>query len=72
MTVPGIHRVLAEIKARGWDQVQDTNHVVTMVDDIDLDPNTDDMESTYLIEDNAVIKILPDGLRGKTVWTRAD
>lgn len=65
--VVGIANVLDEIKTRGWDAVQDDNGEVTLVDDITLDPNTDDLEGEYLIDGDQVIR-LRNGIMAERIW----
>lgn len=65
--VVGIANVLDEIKTRGWDAVQDDNGEVTLVDDITLDPNTDDLEDEYLIDGDQVIR-LRNGIMAERIW----
>ncbi len=69
-TVTGIHEALAAIKLAGWDQVQDSNGERALVDDITIDPNTDDLVGAYLVEADAVIQ-LRDGFRVGAIWTRS-
>jgi|GEM_PF-4812488 len=70
-TVNGIHNALAAIKAAGWDQVTDGNNETFLVEDITLDPNSDDLTGEYLVEGDAVVA-MRDGLRERTIWTRAE
>jgi len=67
MTVIGIAAVLDEIKARRWDAVQDGNGEVTLVDDITIDPATDDLEGEYLIDGDQVLR-MRNGVRAERIW----
>lgn len=67
--VTGIAAALDEIKARGWDAVMDSNLAITLVDDIAIDPNTDDLEGEYVIDVNQVVRMRND-FRGEIVWVR--
>jgi hypothetical protein len=67
-TVIGIGGALAAIKALGWDQVEDGDDERIMVDDITLDPNTDDVEREYVI-DGDTVTLMRDGFRSSVIWT---
>ncbi len=70
LRVIGLNGALAAIKALGWDQVEDANADVELVDDITLDPNTADLEGEYLIDGDHVIR-MRDGFRAHRIWVRA-
>lgn len=70
-TVTGLNGALTEIKSLGWEQVEDSNGERCMVDDIDLDPNTDDTQSEYVVDADTVTR-LRDGFRAEIVWTLAE
>ena len=67
MVVIGIAAALDEIKARGWDAVQDGNGETAMVDDITIDPNTDDLTGQYVIDGDQVSR-LRNGFRAERIW----
>ncbi len=67
-TVIGINGALGEIKTRGWDQVEDGNGERSLVDDIDIDPNSDDTTSEYVVDADTVTR-LRDGFRAEIIWT---
>ncbi len=71
ITVTGINGALAEIKSRGWSQVCDSNGESFEVGDIDLDPNTDDIDGEYVVDGDTVTR-MRDGFRAEIIWTCVD
>jgi hypothetical protein len=67
-TVVGINVALAEIKMLGWELIEDNNGERQLVDDVDIDPNTDDLEREYVVDADTVT-LLVDGYRQNVIWT---
>ena len=71
MNAIGINGALKAIKALGWDQVEDGNGERTLVENLYLDPNTDDLVREYAI-DGDTVTLLRDGVRAEVIWTLAN
>lgn len=65
------NEMLDEIKRRGWDQLEDANGEISLVDDCESDDSSEANDREYLIDGDEVI-LMRDGLRHETIWTRAD